>query len=355
VSVCSPRYPFLLLLLACARGAPPDEPPARAAPSLVAQQSGTTALLQAVSVVSERVAWVSGHRGTYAWTRDGGQTWRAAVVPGADTLQFRDVHAVDSTTAYLLSAGNGELSRIYKTGDAGRTWALQFTNRDSAAFFDCMDFWDAEHGVAFSDAVGGRTIVITTADGGAHWTYVDPGALPAALPGEGGFAASGTCVIARGAGHAWIGTGNGPVSRVLRTADRGRTWSVATTPLTSGRSAGITSLAFRDTVRGVALGGRIGADGERTNNVAVTADGGRSWRLAGLPRMAGAIYGGAFVPGAPTPTLVAVGPGGADLSVDGGATWTQLDTLAYWGLGIASERAGWLVGPNGRIVKVAIR
>ncbi len=83
-------------------------------PILEAQSSGTTALLQAVSVVDENIVWVSGHRATYARTVDGGATWEAGVVPGPDSLQFRDVHAVDAKTAYLLSAGPGDMSRIYK-------------------------------------------------------------------------------------------------------------------------------------------------------------------------------------------------------------------------------------------------
>ena len=101
-------------LMACA-GNPP--PPPEASPTLTAQVSGTTRLLQAVSPVDEMIVWVSGHRGTYARTTDGGETWEAAVVPDADTLQFRDVHAVDEHTAYLLGAGPGDMSRIYQTTD----------------------------------------------------------------------------------------------------------------------------------------------------------------------------------------------------------------------------------------------
>ena len=108
-------------------------------------------MLQAVSVVDENIVWVSGHRATYARTVDGGTTWEAGVVPGPDSLQFRDVHAVDAKTAYLLSAGPGDMSRIYKTTDAGQNWTLQFSNTNPRAFFDCMDFWDAESGMAFSD------------------------------------------------------------------------------------------------------------------------------------------------------------------------------------------------------------
>ncbi len=60
---------------------------------LIEQESGTRVLLQAISPVDEQVVWVSGHGGTFVRTTDGGLNWSARVVPGADTLQFRDVEA----------------------------------------------------------------------------------------------------------------------------------------------------------------------------------------------------------------------------------------------------------------------
>src|SRR5690349_24562544 len=94
------------------------------------QVSGTTALLIAVHPVDARVVWASGARGTWVRTTDGGATGRTGRVPGADSLQFRDVYALDSTTAFVLSIGNGPQSRIYKTVDGGATWQAQFTNDD---------------------------------------------------------------------------------------------------------------------------------------------------------------------------------------------------------------------------------
>src|SRR5215471_11115805 len=76
--------------------------------------------------VSAKVAWVSGTKGTFGRTTDGGKTWSVGTVPGAETLDFRDVEGFGETTAYLLSAGPGEDSRIYKTMDGGKTWILQF-------------------------------------------------------------------------------------------------------------------------------------------------------------------------------------------------------------------------------------
>lgn len=343
-----------ILLSACAgSGAPSAASPMASLPVLTPQTSGTTALLQAVSPVSEQVVWVSGHRGTWGRTTDGGNTWVTGTVPGEDSLQFRDVHAEDANTAWLMSAGSGSASRIYHTRDAGRTWELQFTNTDPDAFYDCLDFWDDERGVAFSDASRGRTVVLATRNG-RDWTYVPSTAVPAPLPNEGSFAASGTCLVTVGERHGWIGTGNSTVARVFRTADGGRTWTAAPTPIVTGEAAGIASVAFRDTLNGAAMGGALNRPGDFTDNVAITRDGGRTWALAGRPSFPGAIYGGAWVPGAARPVLVAVGPGGASLAHDDARTWTVVDTVAYWAVGFASPRAGWAVGPKGRITRISL-
>src|SRR5882762_9532663 len=162
-----------------------------APPTLTPQVSGTNNGLIAVSPVTSRVAWVSGRAGTYAVTTNGGATWRAGVVPGAEALQFRDVEGVSDKIAYLLSIGNGTDSRIYKTENGGASWALQFTNQDPNAFYDCFAFWTSKRAIAFSDSVNGRFPVRRTTDGA---TWIDIGEkLPAALPGEAGFSSSGTC------------------------------------------------------------------------------------------------------------------------------------------------------------------
>ncbi len=107
---------------------------------------------------------------------------RRLTVPGSEKLDFRDIDAVDDKTAYVLSIGPGELSRIYKTSDAGLTWTEQFVNRDPKAFFDAMAFWDANRGVAVSDAVDGQFVILTTSDGGKSWVRVAAGGTPAGAP-----------------------------------------------------------------------------------------------------------------------------------------------------------------------------
>lgn len=338
-----------LLLCACAGASAGDAP--LASPALTPQRSGTTAQLIGLDAVDDGVAWAAGAGGTWARTADGGATWRTGIVAGAESLQFRDVHALDGATAWLLSIGNGPDSRIYRTDDGGGSWELQFQSADERAFYDCFDFWDARSGIAFSDNVDGEFPLIATRDGRA-WEPLPTDRLPDASKGEGSFAASGTCVVARGDSLAWFGTGAGAEARVFRTADRGRSWEWVPTPIVHGTATtGIASLAFLDDRRGAAMGGDVGEPAKPTASVAVTDDGGRTWRLAGRPARPGAVYGGAFVPGAPTPTLVAVGPSGIAYSTDFAASWTTVDTLAHWSVTFAG-RAGWAVGPDGRITRI---
>ena len=321
---------------------------------MTTQQSGTDALLIGMGIVNDSTVWLGGTNGTWARTTDGGLTWRTGVVPGADSLQFRDAHGIDANTAYLLSIGNGPQSRIYRTSDGGTSWTLLFQSNEPSAFFDCFGFWDDSSAIAFSDSFEGHFRVISTTDG-ATWTPISPDVLPAAADGEGAFAASGTCLVTHGDSTAWIGTGaSDGGARVLRTTDRGRTWSVAVTPIVRGPSAGIASLAVRSPLELAALGGDIAQPDSTTDNIALSADGGETWALGARTPFPGAVYGAAYAPAAPSPVLVAVGPGGVALSSDGAQTWTLLDTLNHWSVGFASPNRGWAVGPGGRITAIRL-
>jgi photosystem II stability/assembly factor-like uncharacterized protein len=318
-----------------------------ALPRWEAQTSGVTARLRGVSAASDDVVWASGANGTVLRTADGGATWTKLTVPDADKLDFRDVDAVSDITAWVLSIGAGAASRIYKTTDAGAHWTLQFTNADAKAFFDAMAFWDAGHGLAMSDSVDGRFVILTTADGGATWTRVAPAGLPAALPNEGGFAGSGTNIAVQPDGRAWIGTGAAANARMLVTTDAGLHWRIVDTPVASSPSAGIFSVAFRDPQHGLTVGGDYRRENDADDNAATTSDGGRSWTIVrGLGGFRSVV---AFVP-ATKASWVAVGPQGADWSDDDGRSWIAIPGGGYHAFAFApSGRLGWGVGENGRI------
>lgn len=244
------------------------------------EKSGTNEALRGVSAVSQKIAWASGTHGTFLRTGDGGQTWQVGRVPGAETLDFRDVVALSARTAYLLSAGPGESSRIYKTTDAGKSWMLQYTNRDPKGFFDCMAFWDRDHGIVLGDPVDSKFVLFTTDDGGRAWKQISSNQVPRAQEAEGAFAASGSCIAVEGNRNVWFATG-GKVARVFRSTNRGRTWAVAETPILHGNeSSGIFSIAFRDREHGVIAGGDYKNPEQGGGNLAFSNDGGATWKLS---------------------------------------------------------------------------
>ncbi|HEU4835735.1 MAG TPA: hypothetical protein VFS90_15005 [Pyrinomonadaceae bacterium] len=318
-----------------------------AAPHWTLQTSGVTHRLRGVSAVSERVAWASGAGSTVLRTTDGGLTWQKLNIT-TETLDFRDIDAINAETAYVMSIGNGPASRIYKTTDAGKTWNLQFKNEDQKAFLDAMSFWDANHGIAFGDSVDKQFYILTTTDGGRTWSHVAPTSLPPAQENEGAFAASGTNIAVFGKSHAWIGTGAATKSRVLRTADGGRTWQIADTPLASGPSTGIFSIAFRDAKHGVIAGGDYTKEQAAVDNLAVTGDGGVTWTLVkGLSGFRSVV---AYVPGMKTPALIALGPSGGDYSLDDGHTWKPIDGPGFDTFSFArGKQIGWGAGAKGTI------
>lgn len=311
------------------------------------QTSGVTVRLRGVSAVNDRVVWASGASGTVLRTTDGGATWKTAPVPDAAQLDFRDIDAFSETIAYVMSIGNGEASRIYKTVDGGRHWALQLANKDPKIFLDAMAFWSPEAGVAFSDSVDGRFVIFMTTNGGDTWTPVAADRLPPALPNEGAYAASGSNVAIAGS-HVWIGT---TASRVLHSVDRGRTWSVTQTPVVTGASAGIFSITFRDALHGLVVGGDFQKEREAVDNAAVTADGGKTWTLVkGLTGYRSAV---AYVPESKR-SWIAVGPLGSDLSTDDGKSWTPVAGPGFHAFSVSrSGRVGWGVGERGAIARLA--
>lgn len=321
-----------------------------AEPEWLVQRSGTSARLRGLAVVDAQGAWATGAAGTVLRTTDGGQNWRSLAIPGSDGLDFRDVHAFDDASACVLAIGAGELSRIYRTNDGGQSWQLAHQNRDPRIFLDAIAFWDAEHGLCLGDPVDGRFTMLATDDGGRTWTAIPPDGMPPALEGEGAFAASGTCLTVGGNGLAWFGTGGAKASRILRSTDRGRTWSAVETPIRAGNpSSGIFSVAFADATHGVAVGGDYLKPDETGPALALTADGGQSWTLPETNGLSGFRSAVSVVPGTSGRAWIAVGPTGADRSVDGGRTWRRLGRLGFHALEIRGSAGGWAVGEDGRI------
>ena len=300
--------------------------------------TNSTASLRGVAAVNSLVAWATGTKGTVLRTNDSGKHWTSVQVPNSASLDFRDIEAPDQTRAWLLASGPGDKSRVYFTHNAGANWQLQLTNPDPTGFFDAIAFFNKRSGILLGDPVENRFVIFTTTDG-VHWQRRQG---PEALPDEGAFAASGTCLIARANGEAWFGTG---AARVFHSKDFGATWTVAQTPLRhAGKAAGVFSLAFFNSLRGIAVGGDYTKPTEAGANVALTSDGGLTWHE---PPQRPSGYRSAATYLSRT-EIVVTGTNGTDISHDAGQTWQPLTPLGYNAV-TAHKRHLWAVGPEGRI------
>jgi photosystem II stability/assembly factor-like uncharacterized protein len=331
------------------------------------QKSNTTENLRGVSALPNQVAWA-------IRTTNAGNSWQAAQVPGAEALDFRDVEAFSANFAYLLSAGPADQSRIYKTTDAGKNWALQFTNKNPKGFFDCMAFWDRDHGIAVGDPVADnsgklRFELISTEDGGKNWKPIPPDTLPPAIEGEGAFAASGTCIAVLGNSNVWFATG-GKVARVFRSTNAGKTWTVADTPMIHGPdSAGIFSIAFNDATHGVIAGGDYKhpeQDGPNPSfaNLAFTTDGGLTWKLSTVSPQTYFSAVAFAKPGSAKPGSAKLSSEGTALLVVGSTraayaddsakgSWQKTWDLNLNALSVSPTGNAIAVGPKGLIVNFA--
>ena len=300
--------------------------------------------LRGLSIVDSNVVWASGTPAVFVRSTDGGYIWRADTVRNATGLDFRSIKALSADVALMASAGESEkgLTAIVSTGSAGKSWDIEYTTRDTGIFIDALESWDARNWVALADPTKGAFTMLMATDG-RTFVRVPTDKHPRVLNGEAAFAASGTSLVLRGKSEMWIGTGGGGKGRVFYSPDKGETWTVAETPVYAmGGSAGVFGLSFFDSRRGVAVGGDYLKKNFAAVSVALTTDGGKTWRAAKVPPAA--FLSGVAYAGSPA-KLVAVGLAGTFVSADSGDTWTQVDSIALNTVKFLGNK-GWAVGPR---------
>ena len=310
----------------------------------------TTASFRGLSVVSDRVVWASGTRGTVIHSLDGGTTWRVDSIPGAATMDLRSVHARSAEVAHVAATSG----RIWRTTDGGKSWSLRYQAADTTMFLDALAFFDDRHGLALGDPMGGRFVILVTRDGGETWTEAATASRPEATEGEAAFAASGTSLVLSASRLGWLGTG-GSVARVFRTVDAGKTWAVAPSaiPARAG-SGGVFSVAFADPVHGIVVGGDYQLADSTAGTAAFTSDGGLTWSPA--THFPGGYRSGVAMRRKQGELIaVAVGTTGSDVSRDGGRTWSPLDGTAFNAVQFAPSGVAFAVGARGRVARLSIR
>jgi photosystem II stability/assembly factor-like uncharacterized protein len=339
-------YFFLFLLLALGD----------ADPWWSVQTSGLDTNLRGVSVKYNEgsegrqhyIVWASGSNGVILRSTNDGGTWKQLNVPGGGDLDFRDIEGFDADTAYVMSSGDGDKSRIYKTTDGGKTWKLQSSDKRPGFFLDSLACDSKTHCLALSDPDDGKFLVLST-DDGEHWKELPRDKMPAALPKEGAFAASGTAIALCDHGNIYFGTGGGTAARVFHSNDHGHSWAAVDTPIAGGNpSSGIFSIACGGSVV-VAVGGDYKEPNNAKRVAAYSSDNGGTWHLqqqqpGGFRSAVGDFSNGDFA---------TVGTNGTDVShqeLDDMMNWQHTDYLNLNAVSFAGSN-GWAVGPKGTIAR----
>ena len=323
------------------------------------QDSGTTASLRGIYSVDGTIAWASGTGGTVLKTIDGGTHWQKCAIPDAATdgatLDFRGVQAWDAQTAIVMASGPGEKSRLFKTMDGCKTWALLLKNEEKDGFWDGVVFQRADYGylslpddgVMIGDPLHER---FETRQGYKRDIQFIDSAGCAAKEGESAFAASNSSFIVLGLGRYILGTGGKSGARVLIAPKLNGGVSTdpcldVDVPIAGGNeSSGVFSIAIRDLKHLIIVGGDYTKPNESKSTAARTSGDWKHWTASTTPPHG---FRSAVQWSETLKLWITVGTNGSDISRDDGRTWQPLDNGNWNALSLP-----FVVGPNGRIARL---
>ena len=310
-------------------------------------ETNTDISIRALHVIDENTIWASGTNGTVLLSKDGGITWEANQVEGAQENDFRSIYAWNRYTAIVFGVAGPDYG--YQTFDGGKNWKVIYSDSTDGLFFNSINFANEYVGLAVSDPIDGKFFVLRTEHAGERWTRITN--IPEVKNGEANFAASNTCIEFLPSGNAWIASG-GINARVFYSNDFGRNWNVSNTPIIRGQaSSGIFSIEFKNDKEGVIVGGIYDQPEINTNIAAYTTDGGKNWLPAAkMPQEYRSCVQTVLLEN--EIIYLAVGKTGIDFSRDG-VNWNFIDSNGYYTFrAVPGKAEGFVAGANGRIAKV---
>lgn len=317
-------------------------------PQIEVLQKGTATSIRGLSVVNDRVLWVSGSNGIVGRSTDAGKTIKWLTVKGFEKRDFRDIEAFDATTAVIMAIDAP--AYILKTVDGGESWKVVYENKTRGMFLDAMEFWNEQAGVVIGDPIDGKFFIAKTFDGGDSWREIPMAFRPPADSGEACFASSGTNIRILDRDEAVFVSG-GLRSRVFIRNEP------INLPMIQGKeTTGANGIAVMDhqKLKGgttmVVVGGDFSTPADTSRNCFYSTDRGKTWTA---PRRPPQGYRSA-VEFLSKKHVITCGPTGVDYSTDGGKNWKLISSEGFHVVRIAKNgTAIFLAGGNGKIGRVA--
>lgn len=311
--------------------------------------SGSKASLRGLSVVSDKIIWVSGTAGSVGRSVDAGDTWTWTTVKGFEKADFRDIEAFDSSTAIIM--GIADPAYILKTTNGGQSWKVVFEDTTKGMFLDAMEFWNEQNGIVIGDPVGDKIFIARTFDGGENWSQTPAGRgipaanIPTADKGEAFFASSGTNVRKLNKQEAVF------VSGGLRARLFMRDKKIDLPILQGKTSTGSNSIAVKNTKCMIIVGGDFTAKDDTVKNCVITLDGGETFT-----EPVGGPHGyRSCVEYLNKKTWISCGLNGVDYSTDEGQTWSWINKDSFHAVRKAKKgKAVYFSGGGGRIGKLML-
>lgn len=308
-----------------------------------------------MSVVSDKIVWLSGSKGTVIRTINGGESWDTLNPKGYSRKDFRDVHAWNANEALIMSSGDSSV--FLKTSDGGQSWRLVYSNNSRRIFFDALDFKGAK-GIAAADplplnqnpnnnSIGTKTFYfVRSSDVGEHWEWIGNIISPVDSS-EAMFAASGSVVQLAETGSAkfyflFVTSGNHP--RLLNSQGQ----CISYLPILQGLGCG--PYSFFEGKKGVicCVGGNYVLPAKRDSTSIYSLDSGKTWKLSKSMPMG---YRSCVCADDKNTVWACTGTNGSDISYDHGQTWFPTKIKGY-NVCAFSKKYLWLAGNKGSWYKI---
>jgi len=299
--------------------------------------------MRGLSVVSDKVVWVSGSNGTVGKSIDGGDNWTWMTVKGYEKTDFRDIEAFDAKTAIIM--GIDEPAYILRTTDGGTTWNVVYENKTKGMFLDAMAFWNEMSGIAIGDPINNKIFIARTFDGGKTWRTIPDQYYPVAEKGEACFASSGTNIAPLNLKEAVFITG-GTHSRMFIRDSKFEMPIIQGKETTGANSVAVKNKKKKRTI--IVVGGDFTTKDSTTKNCCITTDGGNSFSV---PVIAPHGYR-SCVEYLNKDNWISCGLNGVDYSKDDGRTWALISKDGFHVCRKAKKGKAVFFAGNGRIGKL---